>query len=653
MGDEFKIGNHTRRFRLAVLVAVLFVLVATLLAVAALGVAPGGFSLDGGNLFDGSGTQEVDLEQGERTGTVPVDPGQVDIGSLIESGNVDVQWIIENDGRVPISEIPEGAIPEGAFEDGEVPEDGIPANASALNVPPPPYDIALQSEPVPGNEVTVTVTKDGEPVPGAVVRFNGTVVGLTDTAGEVRAPVPYVRELNVTAEPLIIVDDEQAPEDSGGGDDTLATTAGGGHAATAVAHGTQAATARPVQETNSSATFEVPADIEAVPDEPPLPGELVQVTIQREGQGIPHLEVYVQDELVGVTDENGSVELPIPPDAETGGDVRVEAERNQFAGAATLDVAELEIEIDPGLIALPGTSADVEVRAVDGEREMGVEGVQTTVTDNGVVITREQTDEDGTATVGLPWSNSVTASASAYGTTVSTTQTGMLYHLAAVLAVPLLGLIVGGVWLRRNPAVADGAKNWLINAVITLGHALRRLGRRIAAAARRVRAALARPLARLRAAVRGLGVVRSLSPLRWLLYRGRRLRAALMGLLLAPLRWLLGDSSSEGSTATTDTDTSDGTDTTAVTATDTTALGAYRRLLLAWRWLVQRVVGRSRTKTAIEVEERALEAGLPERPVRRLRRAFQDVEYGFADPEEKVETAEDAVESLQDEEEEE
>jgi hypothetical protein len=640
MAEEVEIGDYSRRFRLAVLVAVLFVLLAALLAVATLDASPGGFGFDGPSPSGGGGDWQID--DGDVEGVEGIDPGQIDFGTLLEAANIDVDWIIDHDGEIPESELPEGA---------------IPADVDLASIPQPPYDIALESEPVPGNEVTVTVTKEERPVPGAIVRFNGAPVGLTNASGQVVAPVPYDTQLNVTAEPLVIVEDEQQND---GNDGTLAAPVGGGSAA--VDHG--AARAAPFGSATaapnaSSETFDVPTDVAVVPDEPPLPGRSVTATVERDEQAIPNLEVYVEEDLVGVTDDEGEVEIPVPDNLDPGDEFDVAVERNQFAGQATVDVAEIEIEIDAGLLKLPGTSAEVTVKAVDGEREMGLEGVPTTVTDGGTTIAERRTEDDGTASVGLPWSNSVTASATVYGTAVSTTQSGMLYHLLAALAVPLVGLLAAGVWLRRNSERVGGAREWLVSAVLAAGRALRRAGRQIVAGARSLWGAVVRALSRLRtgllrllAAVRakllGRQIDWSPSPLLWLLYRGRWMRAALLSAILAPLRWYRRDSTTAESAE----------ETTVVSQPEEAAVkqdaeparpGAYERLLRCWRWLVRRVGGRTRTKTAVEVERRALESGLPKGPVRRLRRAFQDVEYGYAAPDETVDTAEEAVEQMQSE----
>jgi len=662
MAEELDIGDHSRRFRLAVLVAALFVLLTAVLAVAALDVSPGGLGLDGPNLFDQSGDGEQSIEPGEVTdieegrdgsdigggsgqidgegswfppyweqipiGGVPngTAPGDSTFDGLLVEANISAEWILDREGDLPAEDLPEG---------------GLPPEIAPPQLPPPPYEIDVSPEPVPGNNVTVTVSKDGEPVPLVVVRFQGNPVGLTNLTGQTQAEVPYVTELNVTAEPVEIIEDEPAGEDDSGGTLTSPVAAFGSPVA---------GIAQRDPPENSTATFSVSTDVEAVPARPPLPGEPVWVTIQHDGRSIPDLDVFVDGDSQGATNASGMVRLQIPEAAETGATLPLTARRNEFQGETALDVAEIELSIDPGLIAIPGSGADVRVRAVAGGRAVALEGVPVTLTDGDSTVTRQRTGEDGVARVGLPWSNSVTVSATAYGTTVRASHSGILVQLALVLAIPLGLLVLAGAWLVRNRAAVQGTKRRLVAALITAGEWLRRAGRRVAALARAVGAALARVARRLRLLIVGLLPGRSFSPLLWLLTRGRTLRRRLLWLALAPLRWLredaTGDRSDSPATRPDQPTTDQGR-----TEIEPAQPGAYERLLRAWRWLVRRVVGRSRTTTAIEVEREALDAGLPKRPVRRLRRAFQDVEYGYATADERVEHAEEAVEDLQEDEE--
>ncbi|PSQ18453.1 hypothetical protein BRD00_05185 [Halobacteriales archaeon QS_8_69_26] len=61
----------------------------------------------------------------------------------------------------------------------------------------PACRIALHSEPVPGDDLTVTITVDDRPVEGATVWYNDRRVGTTDRSGSVTGEVPYTRQLRI------------------------------------------------------------------------------------------------------------------------------------------------------------------------------------------------------------------------------------------------------------------------------------------------------------------------------------------------------------------------------------------------------------------------------------------------------------------------
>lgn len=71
---------------------------------------------------------------------------------------------------------------------------------SAESSSDPDYNTSLDPEPVPGKNVTVTVTAKGDPVPDVRVYFNKESIGLTNQSGQVAGQVPYEDHLNVTVE---------------------------------------------------------------------------------------------------------------------------------------------------------------------------------------------------------------------------------------------------------------------------------------------------------------------------------------------------------------------------------------------------------------------------------------------------------------------
>lgn len=500
-------------------------------------------------------------------------------------------------------------------------------------VPLPPYEIGLSPDPVPGQEVTVTVEKDEQPVAGVEVSFNDEVVGTTDDAGQVRATVPYATELTVSATPPTEEDTSTARlRPAAGG-----TAIGGG--------GTLFAPLAAVQtEGNSSVRYEIPTDVTVETGEIVVPARSVPANMSLNGSAVADLDVVVGGETVGSTDRAGNFTLPVPADAVLDENLSVRFVREEFVAEANVSVADAEIELETGFLKLPGSEAEVTVTAVDGDQELQLEEVP--IRTNGGEVTAI-TDENGTAAVALPWSNEATATAVIGENTVTASVSGILLHLFGVAAVPVVALLGAGVWIRRNPERVRRFKQRAVGTLVTAGEWLRLIGHRVYTAA----VAVQRRLRELAARVRnyfvrlreGITLEVLLSPVYYL----AGLASGLVAWILALpdlLRELLSNDAPEH------TEVGElGSESTAVaeTAGETTeSIPAYRRLRQCWYWLVRRVVRRPRTKTAVEVEKRALEKGLPRRPVRRLRRAFQDVEYGFADPDERVDVAEESVERL-------
>jgi hypothetical protein len=394
-----------------------------------------------------------------------------------------------------------------------------------------------------------------------------------------------------------------------------------------------------------------------------LPGRTATVQFVVAGNPLPEVGVTSNGEGVGITDRSGTVEFEIPPDAPLGGSVPVELRREGFANDTDVEVADIEIDVNTGLLALPSTGATAEVTAVDSTGSEPIADVPVTVTSGGERVADGRTGENGTASFTLPWSNSVTATATTEYGSVSTTAQGILLQFAGAVVALALPVVGAAFWARGNPATRRRLRERLVGAMLAAGRLLDSAARRVAAlpvggavgwlwngligAAGRLRAGVVRlgaGLAGLVAGLRGgswLPVV--LAGPRWLL---GRLRAGLAWLAGLPARLFGGNESVEqrthgGESAETSTAQTD-----AVVQEPQSAYGRLRRY---WLWLVRRVVGRTagRTKTPVEIERRAVQRGLPADAVRRLRRAFQAVEYGPADAEERVDDAESARGQLQ------
>lgn len=672
LGDT-DIGGHSRSFRIAVVVTAVLVLFAAMLAVSAIADPPesgGGGGGDGTpGVPDGSvgfpnvSPGEVDVSPGGGggggSGSPPLDGvGDIPIQQVWPGGDGnftgDLNW--SENGDFNLSEngdfnlSGEGdanwdgqfdpGILDGDFSESEFdPQNLSELQESGFEVPPPPYNITVEPQPTPGANVTVTVKKEGEAVPGAAVAFNGRPVGVTDWEGNLESSVPYTEELTVTARPIELDFDESDRQSVAAGSTGTETWLGGPNTdATAL-------TLQP--ESNSSVSYDVLTDVTAESDAVGLPGQTVPIQFTIDGRPVPQVDVVVNGERVAVTDENGTAEIPIPADREPGDEVRVLLQRGEFNGAATVEVGDIELTVETGLFAFPRTTAEATVRAVDSDGKQSVANAPVTIREDGQLIAEGTTDENGVVTFTLPWSNSVTASTSVDDLSASGSATGMLYDalgLFVFLALCLAGLLVV---LVRNTDKLNRAKALFVDALLTGGKLLRRAGNRVYQGVISVANAINRWLARL---WEGVTLALVLAPLVWVY---RRLRGAVLWVyrrLRSAVLWIVGQSADDNDESE-DTETTTTLDEKRATGTQQRA-SAHGRLRRYWHWFVKQVVGRSPTKTAVEVENQAVEKGLPRKPVRRLRRAFQDVEYGFADAEDRVETAESAVDHLRSDDEE-
>jgi len=244
-------------------------------------------------------------------------------------------------------------------------------------------DVSLNRTPAPGVDVTVTVTRAGEPVSFATVFFNDEYVGTTNYEGEVVGTVPFARNLTIRVE--------------NANETTRATLAAGvppprwgdgrfdGDAATTAAFGP------PDNETNgTTARFEVTADMTfSLPDRP-VPGEAAWVQVSIEGRPVSDARVTVDGEAMGTTNATGWVRVAFPAN-ET--QANVSATRGAVRDEATVDLLTAATVTASGS-AVPGATLQVSA-AVDGDP----------LTDAVVSVDGERvarTDGEGMATVTVP-----------------------------------------------------------------------------------------------------------------------------------------------------------------------------------------------------------------------------------------------------------
>jgi len=266
-----------------------------------------------------------------------------------------------------------GEVPIKLKPDGE-PDGGILGPGAPVPIPngtaPPVVDgcaVVVDSRPVPGREITVTVYQDLQPAENTRVWFNDDYVGRTDDSGNLTARVPYTEQLNVTVE-------SPANEPCGfyryaedADEDTAAAAVAG---STALAGGAGAPDDRrqyvvrgpPRQTTtesdNSTGEYDVYGEVNVTIDGSPYPGSTVLVNATIEGVPMRSANVSVDGERVGRTDESGEYVLTVPDkDSAT-----VTVSRGAYNGSAELDVRQLDVRFSAGdPFVVPGDPVSVTV----------------------------------------------------------------------------------------------------------------------------------------------------------------------------------------------------------------------------------------------------------------------------------------------------
>jgi transglutaminase-like putative cysteine protease len=458
------------------------------------------------------------------------------------------------------------------------------------------FAVELNRTATPGAAVAATVTRDGAPVEGADVSFNGEPAGTTGPDGTVSGTVPYDDELTITVD---------APDDEASL--VAPSVPRDGTRAFAVA-GPQAQ-----QSTNASYELNTTASVSITGEQ--VTGGEVTVTATVDGVPVRGGDVLLDGEQVATTDRQGRAAVTLPTEP---GNVSVTVVRDAVSGNTTVVLERLAVATSPTLpLALPVAGQTVNAT-------MGGEPVtNATVAVGGEPVAR--TGATGRATVGLPLASSATVSVSKYGQTATTTVGGLFVNAAGVVAA--VGVLLGGtvVVARRRNVTPGTLLGWV--------HAARELA---VGALVGVAVVADDSLGRLRTRLE-----RTVTALRDLL-AGRRSPAALLDALRAWLDTRLSaaeDAASDAVAAvsTTDANGDDGTPAARVTIRE------------AWtRFLTHVSLRRYWTRTPGEIATHAIERdGLPPAAVRTVRDAFRAVEYGQRDPQEHAAAVEDAIRTIE------
>jgi uncharacterized GH25 family protein len=155
----------------------------------------------------------------------------------------------------------------------------------------------VSGEPAPGATVTLQVTAAGEPVAGAEVEIDDQIVGTTDDNGQLTVTLPDDDEVDIEVEDgdregelelSLGADREEADDDDDENDG---------------------------DESDELSVSVVSGD--------PAPNATVTIEVTQNDEPVADASVTVNDEPLGVTDENGQLTITLPDDEEV--DIEVES----------------------------------------------------------------------------------------------------------------------------------------------------------------------------------------------------------------------------------------------------------------------------------------------------------------------------------------
>lgn len=322
--------------------------------------------------------------------------------------------------------------------------------------------VVLNRRPVPGSEVTATISYQGQPLVAVPVRFNDRSVGETNAEGRVTGEVPYAEELIVhvgadddtncrargPAAASTVVTTKQAIDSAIGtvmagagtvmvgsetvmaGTGTIAVDSNDSNDTVTTAQ-TSSAQASTSDESNSTATYDVDGDVEITVFDDPDPGESIELRAAIEGEPMRDASVAVDGESVTSTDDDGTATISVPDDGTERVDVRVA--RGDFAGTVTIDVLLLEAQLVPGGLApVPGSDGFVAA-------EIAGEPVQNAA----VAIDGDQrgtTDANGRLAIELPRDPTATVTVTTADQTATVTLVGAYGGVALLFSLLVAGL---------------------------------------------------------------------------------------------------------------------------------------------------------------------------------------------------------------------
>ncbi|ELZ06216.1 hypothetical protein C482_00300 [Natrialba chahannaoensis JCM 10990] len=470
-----------------------------------------------------------------------------------------------------------------------VSDTGDSSSESAPEDAGPSHAIELKGDPEPGGELTVVIA-DSSPVTDRTIEVDGERAGETEHDGRVDITVPYAEEMTID-----------------------------------------------VVETNQSRTVDIETDAAIEPAPGAAPNRDLEIAAAVGSTPVESGTVYLDDEQIGTTAENGTATVPLPETAEP---TTVRVERGPVSGERTIDVQEPTVEFASPLL-LPGMPAPVQVSA-DGT---GVPNASV-VTESGSSAT---TGDDGTARIRLPFDDEATVT-STVGAETATASVDDLYLRLTTLVVIVPGFVLGAVvtYVRVVPSKHKhnrqqlsalfvglaGIFDDLATVVGKISHSLRNASLpRVGPTLKRLLSLrhLGRSLPRLVPSLPSTPSVGSLLPSIWSLSWGRSSdRKRRLGSILSRRR---------------DTDDADNDTADDHTDTESAATGSLyseepleprsprSEVRAIWHAVLDRLrVHNRETQTPGEVTRDALERGYPSVSMRRLATVFRELEYGDREP---------------------